>query len=136
MHFDHFSTSLLTDDVARSTAFYVDLFGFETIVDIGWFVSLKANDGAVELCIIQRDHATIPAGFHHPASGVVLAFMVTDAAAEQARLQEAGTPVVMALRDEPWGQRHFFVTDPAGVLIDLVQTIEPSAQWMADHGLA
>jgi catechol 2,3-dioxygenase-like lactoylglutathione lyase family enzyme len=136
MRFDRFSTCLLTDDVARSTAFYVDLFGFEPIVDIGWFVSLHAKDGSVELCICQRDHSTVPAGFDHAAAGVVLGFVVTDAAAEQARLQEAGTPVVVPLRDEPWGQRHFFATDPAGVLIDIVQMIPPSARWMADHGLA
>ena len=44
MHLDRFSTCLLTDDVAKSKAFYVDLFGFETIIDIGWFVSLHASN--------------------------------------------------------------------------------------------
>jgi len=136
VHFDRFSTSLLTDDVATSTAFYVDLFGFEPILDIGWFVSLRADDGSVELCLCQRDHTTIPAGFDQSAVGVVLGFVVTDAAAEQARLREAGVPVVMPLRDEPWGQRHFYATDPAGVLIDVVQMISPDPEWMADHGLA
>jgi catechol 2,3-dioxygenase-like lactoylglutathione lyase family enzyme len=29
MHFDRFSTSLLTDNVAAAKRFYVDLFGFE-----------------------------------------------------------------------------------------------------------
>jgi catechol 2,3-dioxygenase-like lactoylglutathione lyase family enzyme len=135
MHLDRFSTCLLTDDVAKSKAFYVDLFGFQTIIDIGWFVSLHANERAVELSLCQRDHTSIPAGFRISATGVVLGLVVTDAAAEEARLRAAGVRVIVPLRDEPWGQRHFFLSDPAGVLIDMIQMIPPDPQWVADHGL-
>lgn len=135
MHFNRFSTCLLTDDVAKSKAFYVDLFGFETIIDIGWFVGLQASERSVELSLCQRDHTSIPAGFQRSAAGVVLGLFVSDAAAEEARLRQEGARVVMPLRDEPWGQRHFFLTDPAGVLIDMIQMIPPSPQWMTDHGL-
>jgi uncharacterized glyoxalase superfamily protein PhnB len=71
-------------------------------------------------------------GWRH---GLVLAFRVADAAAEEARLRGAGVDIVAPVRDEPWGQRHFFAADPGGVLIDVVETIEPSPEWMAEHGL-
>jgi len=32
-------------------------------------------------------------------------------------------------------QRHLVATDPGGVLIDVVQMIEPSAEWLPEHGL-
>jgi hypothetical protein len=44
----------------------------------------------------------------------------------------APTPV----KDEPWGQRHTFVTDPAGTLIDVVQMTTPDPAWLEAHGLA
>jgi catechol 2,3-dioxygenase-like lactoylglutathione lyase family enzyme len=136
MQFDLFSTSLLTDDVPGTKRFYVDHFGFEQTTDIGWFVSLGYQGGPYELCIWQRDHEAVPEGFREPATGLVLAFRVADAAAEEARLRGAGVTLVAPVRDEPWGQRHFFVADPGGVLIDVVQTIAPDPDWLAEHGLA
>ena len=55
-----------------------------------------------------------------------LTFQVLDAAAELARLREAGVPIVYPLRDEPWGQRRFALRDPAGTWLDIVQQIEPT----------
>lgn len=135
MHFDRFSTSLLSDNVAAAKRFYVDLFGFEVTSDVGWFVSLGYRGGPYELCLLQRDHEAVPDGFGERASGLILGFLVADAATEEARLRQAGVDIVAPLRDEPWGQRHFFATDPGGVLIDVVQMIEPSAEWLAEHGL-
>ena len=45
-------------------------------------------------------------------------------------------PIVQPARDEPWGQRHVFCTDPAGTLIDVVQPIPPSSEWLRANGLA
>jgi uncharacterized glyoxalase superfamily protein PhnB len=78
----------------------------------------------------------VPDGFEDRARGVVLAFRVTDAHAEEARLREGGATIVTPMRDEPWGQRHFIAADPDGVLIDVVQTIPPPPEWMDAHGLA
>lgn len=44
---------------AKCKAFYVDLFGFDTIIDIGWFVSLHANERSLGLSLCQRDHSSI-----------------------------------------------------------------------------
>ena len=136
IQFDHFSTTLLTDDVQGTKRFYVDVFGFEATLDIGWFVSLGYRRGPYELCVWQRNHEAVPEDFRDGATGLILAFRVADAAAEEARLRQAGVNVVAPLRDEPWGQRHFFAADPGGVLIDVVQPIPPSPDWLAAHGVA
>jgi catechol 2,3-dioxygenase-like lactoylglutathione lyase family enzyme len=48
--------SLIVEDVVASKRFYVDLFGFEPQVDIGWFVSLVHIPGKWEIC------SSVPSG--------------------------------------------------------------------------
>jgi uncharacterized glyoxalase superfamily protein PhnB len=55
------------------------------------------------------------------AAGLILAFTVTGIEAEQDRLLAEGANVTMPLREEPWGERLFQVTDPNGVVVQLVE---------------
>ena len=48
-------------------------------------------------------------------------------AAEYARLQSEGARIALGLRDEDFGQRHFIVEGPDGVLVDVIRPIPPSA---------
>jgi len=132
-----FSATVLADDVAATAGFYIRHFGFETRIDIGWFVTLYHGDRPYEMCVLQRGHDSAPEGFRAAApSGVIIGFMVDDVDAVAARLAADGVPVVTPMRDEPWGQRHTFVTDPAGTLIDVVQVTTPDPDWLRAHGLA
>jgi uncharacterized glyoxalase superfamily protein PhnB len=54
------------------------------------------------------------------AAGLILAFTVEDLEGELARLQSEGVPITMPLTVEDWGERAFQVTDPNGVLIQLM----------------
>jgi catechol 2,3-dioxygenase-like lactoylglutathione lyase family enzyme len=130
-----FSTTVLADDVATTARFYIDHFGFGTRLDIGWFVVLHHDDRPYEMCVIARDHDAVPAAFRTAPAGVIVAFMVDDVDAVAARLAASEVPVVTPVRDEPWGQRHTYVTDPAGTLIDVVQLIPPDPDWLAVNGL-
>ena len=131
-----FSTTVLADDVAGTVRFYVEQFGFGVRLDIGWFVTLHHDDRPYELCVVERGHESVPEAYRRPPAGVIVAFLVDDVDACAARLAAAGTPVVSPVRDEPWGQRHTYVTDPAGTLIDVVQLTTPSPEWLAANGLS
>lgn len=52
-----------------------------------------------------------------------------------ARAQDAGLPVISEPRDEEWGQRHFITEDPSGLLVDVVQPIPPTPEFLERHGL-
>jgi hypothetical protein len=54
------------------------------------------------------------------AAGLILAFVVEDLEGELARLREEGVDISMPLREEPWGERAFQVTDPNGVIVELL----------------
>jgi len=124
---------ICTDAVAGTRDFYVRLFGFEVVFDAGWYVSLRRRDGSHELGIVDAQHPTVPEGFRRAAAGLILNFEVDDVDAEYQRLVvEAGVEPQLELRSEDFGQRHFIVADPAGVLVDVITEIEPSPEY-ASH---
>lgn len=130
MEITSFYPVLMVDDVAATARFYREQFGFETTFEAEWYISLRFDGG--ELAILDRTHESIPEGFREPVRGLLLNVEVPDAAAEYERLVgERGTPERLALRDEPFGQRHFIVEAPGGVLIDVIEPIEPSPEFAA-----
>ncbi|MEV7693766.1 VOC family protein [Microbacterium sp. NPDC089189] len=115
-------------DPRAAAAFFTAHLGFEETFAAEWYVSLRS--GTYELALLQHDHETIPADFRGRVSGILLNVEVADARAEYRRLvDEAGLPVRRDLRDEAFGQRHFIVEGPEGVLIDVIENIEPSAEF-------
>lgn len=131
MRIDRFSTTLLTDDVAAVRDFHVRHFGWKVTGDAGFFVALGHDEQAYELCVLEREHDTVPAGHRQAAQGLILGYLVQDAQAEAERLAGEGVPTLTPVVDEAYGQRHFFVTDPAGVLIDVIQLTTPDPAWVA-----
>jgi len=75
-------------------------------------------------------HPTIPESGRRQVAGLILNFEVSDVDAEHRRLVEtAGLTPALPLRSEDFGQRHFIVTDPAGVLVDVITEIEPAPEY-------
>lgn len=118
-------------DVGASARFYRDYFGFEPVFESDWYVHLRGGGRGHELAIIAHDHETIPEPGRQPTSGLILSFEVEDAAADAARLAQAGVPIAQPLGDEVFGQRHVIVADPNGILIDIITPIEPDPDWLA-----
>ncbi len=42
---------------------------------------------------------------------------------------DEGVQMALDLRDEPWGERHFAVTDPNGIPVNVSQLIPPSGEY-------
>ncbi len=125
---------LMTDDVSASVAFYVQHFGFRPLFENDWYAHLQSSeDEAVNLGILAGDHETIPEVGRGKASGVLINFEVEDVDAVHERLSAAGLPILLPLRDEAFGQRHFITADPNGVLIDIITPIPPSAEFAAQY---
>ena len=122
---------LMAEDVEASARFYAEHMGFETTFESDWYISLKHRENpAYELAVLSPSHETIPEGFRGgSASGVLLNFEVSDATAEYERLKEAGLKIVLPLRDESFGQRHFIGVGPGGVMLDVIEEIPPSAEF-------
>jgi uncharacterized glyoxalase superfamily protein PhnB len=118
---------LVVDDVAASQRFWVERFGFATVFAVDWYVSLRRGDH--ELAFVAAGHPTVP-GARATARGLLLNVEVDDVDAEYERLvTRGGLRPELDLRTEDFGQRHFIVTDPAGVLVDVITEVPVSAEY-------
>jgi uncharacterized glyoxalase superfamily protein PhnB len=126
---------LMTDRVAETARFYEAHFRFTSLFDSDWYVHLQSSeDPGVNLAILDGRHATIPAPARGGrASGVLLNFEVDDVDAEYERALAQGLTVMLTLRDEAFGQRHFIVQGPDGVLIDVIKPIPPSEDFLRQY---
>lgn len=105
---------IMTNDVAATAAFYIDHFRFKALYDSGWYVHLQSiADESVNLAVLDGAHATIPASGRGQIRGLILNFEVEDPDSEYQRARDAGLPILLELRDEDFGQRHFITADPA-----------------------
>ena len=89
-----------------------------------------------ELAFVRYNHATIPEAERQVACGGILNFEFPDAVAEWERLRDAGAPVLLPLRDEAFGQRHFIVEGPGRVMIDVGQVIPPRPEFARAYASA
>jgi catechol 2,3-dioxygenase-like lactoylglutathione lyase family enzyme len=125
---------IMTDDVEGTAAFYIRHFGFRALFEADWYVHLQSEaDEAVNLAVLDGSHETIPAIGRGTVSGLLLNFEVEDPDAEYRRIQDAGLPVLLEIRDEDFGQRHFITADPNGVMIDVIKPIPPDAAFAAQY---
>lgn len=121
---------LMTADVAAATAFYREQFGFEVTFEADWYVSLAS--GRHELALLDPAHPTIPEGYRgRTAAGVLLNLEVDDVDAVHEKLAgRPGIDIVLPLRSEEFGQRHFIVAGPDGVLVDVITPIAPEGAYV------
>lgn len=126
---------VMTRDVAGTADFWRTHFGFVPLFTSDWYVHLQLEgDAAVNLAVLDASHATLPeAARGQVAAGLLLNFEVEDVDAFHARVEAAGLPVLLPLRDEAFGQRHFITRDPNGVLIDVIKPIPPTGEFVQQY---
>ena len=121
MHITSSAVSLNVDDVAASSRFLVEHFGFREEMSADGFASLAREDAGMNVVYLRRGLESLPEDQRHDhAAGLILAFVVGDLEGELARLQAEGVTITMPLTEETWGERAFQVRDPNGVIIQLV----------------
>ncbi|QMV40871.1 VOC family protein [Cohnella cholangitidis] len=133
MKISSFYPVILTNQVALSAEFYRNQFGFEIVFEAEWYISLRLlrdTETSFELAILESGHPTVPTAYRHSVNGLILNFEVDDVDAEYERLiKREKLPLLLDIRDEEFGQRHFITSDPNGVLIDVISIIPPSTAY-------
>jgi uncharacterized glyoxalase superfamily protein PhnB len=115
------AVSLNVEDVAASSRFLVDHFGFREDMAADGFASLTRDDAGMNIVFLRRGLSTLPADQRDDhATGLILAFVVDDLEGELSRLEREGVVITMPLTVEEWGERAFQVRDPNGIIVQLV----------------
>lgn len=124
---------LMTSDVPATAAYFIRHFGFAPMFETDWYAHLQMpEDPAMNLAILDGQHATIPEQGRGRAAGLLLNFEVEDVDTVHTRLLAEGLTPIQPLRSEDFGQRHFILQGPEGVLIDIITPIAPSADFAGD----
>ena len=88
-------------DIAAARRFYVDVLGLDVLMDHGWIATFgNAEEGT-------------------PVPDLSIEVDDVDAALE--RMRRAGFDPEYGPADEPWGVRRFYVRDPLGKLVNILQ---------------
>ena len=130
---------IATKAVTEARDFYMKYFGFVIEFDAGWYVQLHGErDGGgmpLELAFMSPEHESLPAAQRHAfdGKGVFITIEIDDVDGLYRRLLADGHQILIELRDETWGQRHFAVRDPAGGMLDVVKPITPAAEYRSAY---
>ena len=96
---------------AETRDFFVDLLGFEVVMDIGWVVTLASpTNPSVQVNIIGNDDPAAPG----------ISVEVADVDAVHAKAVEQGLEIAYPLRDEEWGVRRFMLREPSGMTVNVL----------------
>jgi len=99
--------------IHESRNFYTGFLGFDVAMDMDWVVTLTSpNNPTAQITLVQETGSAAP----QPN----MTIEVDDVDALNAKAVGLGLQVVYPLTDERWGVRRFFVTDPNGVIINVM----------------
>ncbi|HEX2845368.1 MAG TPA: VOC family protein [Chitinophagaceae bacterium] len=123
------NAGIITSKLNETKKFYRDVLGFGVRFESDWYILLHTPDGNDEIAFLQPEHPG-QAPVFQPAfngKGVFLTIEVEDVDAEYKRIKELKIPIVVELKNEDWGDRHFAIMDPNGVGIDIVKHTAPGS---------
>ena len=100
-------------DPARARAFYGELLGLDTAMDLGWVSTLVSPD-------VRPAQLTVMAEDAEAGRRPYISIEVDDVDAVHERALAAGHDVVYSLRDEDWGVRRFMLRDPSGRVVNVL----------------
>ena len=107
-------SNIATSDVDKANAFYREILGLDVLMDLGWIRTYGSSSKmTIQLSVMSEGGSgTAVPDISIEVDNVDEALM---------RVRKAGIPVEYGPATEPWGVRRFFVRDPFGKLINILQ---------------
>ena len=105
---------IVAHDIAGAKRFYHEILGLDLLMDMGWIQTY----GSKATMSVQMSVAT-EGGSGTPVPD--LSIEVDDLDEALSRFKNAGIALEYGPQTEPWGVRRFFVRDPFGKLLNILQ---------------
>ena len=117
------NAGIVTDKIAETRAFYTEVLNFGVTFENEFYLLLHTPDEQNEISFLLPNHPSQQPLFHQPfnGQGMYLTIEVDDVDKIYKSLKKKGIEIKIDLRDEPWGDRHFAISDPNGIGIDIVK---------------
>jgi len=124
----------VVDNLNAAKSFYIDNFDFDVVFSGEWYIHLVSKPG-IQVGFLLPNQPTQPPIFQKSCigEGVIFSLEVEDADAAFAVAKSKSLNIVLELRSEDWGQRHFCIQDPNGIYLDIIQSFEPTEEYRDDY---
>ncbi len=103
-----------TDDLRKANAFYAEVLGLDLAMDHGWIRTYTSEvKMTVQVSFAKEGGGGTPVPY--------LSIEVDDLDEAVRRVEKAKITIEYGPASEPWGVRRFYVRDPFGKLINILQ---------------
>ena len=117
------NAGVITDKLKESKAFYTGILNFGITFENDFYLLLHTPNRESEISFLVPNHPSQQEFFHKPfeGKGIYLTIEVDEVDMMYADIKKKGIEIKIDIRDEPWGDRHFAISDPNGIGIDIVK---------------
>lgn len=117
------NAGIVTDKLEESKAFYIDILDFGITFENEFYLLMHTPNQQAEISFLLPDHSTQDPIFHSSfkGEGLYLTIELEEVESLYEEMKSRNLDIKVELRDEPWGDRHFVIEDPNGIMIDLVR---------------
>ncbi|WP_216857801.1 VOC family protein [Pedobacter steynii] len=121
------NAGIITSKLAETKAFYTSILGFGISFENDFYLLLHTPGKQAELSFLLPGHASQQPLFQpsFQGQGMYLTIEVEDVDLVYQELKKKNVDIKIDIRNEPWGDRHFAITDPNGIAIDILKYTNP-----------
>lgn len=124
---------LMSENIRVEADFFKELFDFKEIFSSDWYISLIDNEN-FEIAIISNFHETIPEFYRKKCQGVIINIEVDNVDNLYSKISgKKEASILLDIKNENFGQRHFMIESPSKILIDIIQIIPPSEEYEKNY---
>ena len=106
--------NVAAERIDAAKAFYGDALGMAVVMDLGWIMTFAAEDSAAPQISVATEGGS---GTAVPD----ISIEVDDFAEVHRKMQAGGFQIDYGPITEPWGVRRFYVRDPFGRLVNILE---------------
>ena len=123
-------TVFLVKDLPAAKAYYIGHLSFSVVFETDWYIHLSTANG-IQVGFMRSGLPEMSSIFQdaHKGTSVILSLETEDVDTAFAYVQKSGLIVIAPIKSEEWGQRHFILQDPNGILVDVIQNTQPSHEY-------
>lgn len=119
----------MVENVGICRAFFVKYFGYQDTFVADWYISMKDAQNN-ELAFLQYNHESVPEGLRNKSTGILLNIELDNVEKAYAILyKNLVDSIVLPLKEEDFGQKHFIIRAPENILVDVIENIAPSEEY-------
>lgn len=116
---------VVTDELENCRDFFTRHFGCRVVFESDWYVHLVTPHGA-QIGFLASHHGSQPHYLQEPLRGAGLVFSFEVEAVDEAfaTAERSQLGILSRPKTEEWGQRHFMVRAPSGIIVDVIQNVD------------